>query len=238
MKRTVLIAALMLCGIGAMAQSTMSKAEGFKRHNFGLSASFGSFPMQRDYCDALAMNAWMSYVDVTDAFVWNVSFKYEYRFNQKFSLSVEPGYTNQCLRIRSDEYMLEPGHYVDGESSTLGIHQLYVPILANYRFRVADCANFLVGAGINASIALKDKFETKDLTMGNIGIKFRNVADMDFVLRLGFEIESRHRMQVNATYMVSPMSNLEFYAGEYNPDYFHYVGDNTSRLMFGFTIFL
>lgn len=118
----------------------------------------------------------------------------------------------------------------------MGIHQLYVPIMANYRLRVADCANFVIGAGVNASLAFKDKFETKDLT-GNVGVKFKNAVDMDFVLRAGFEIESRHRMQFNATYMVSPMYNLEFYRGEYST-FSYQEGDNVSRLMFGFTIFL
>lgn len=119
----------------------------------------------------------------------------------------------------------------------MGIHQLYVPIMENYRLRVADCANFVIGAGVNASLAFKDKFETKDLT-GNVGVKFKNAVDMDFVLRAGFEIGSLHRMQVNATYMVSPMYNLEFYRGEYSSIFSAQEGDNVSRLMFGFTIFL
>ena len=70
--------------------------------------------------------------------------------------------------------------------------------MENYRLRVADCANFVIGAGVNASLAFKDKFETKDLT-SNVGVRFKNAVDMDFVLRAGFEIGSLHRMQVNAT---------------------------------------
>lgn len=239
-KKTFLIAALMLCGIGAMAQYNMSKAEGFKRHNFGLGANFGSFPLHKDYCEAIATHGWMTDIRVTSAFAWNVSFKYEYMFNKKFSLSAEAGYTNQRLGIRSDVYYPIPATGTSShisEYSTMGIHQLYVPIMANYRLRVADCANFVIGAGINASLAFKDKFETKDLT-GNVGVKFKNAVDMDFVLRAGFEIGSRHRMQVNATYMVSPMYNLEFYRGEYSSIFSAQEGDNVSRLMFGFTIFL
>lgn len=234
-KKTILIAALLLCSIGTMAQYDMGKAESFKRHNFGFGVNFGSFPLHRDYSEAVGTHGWLQDIRITSAFAWNVSFKYEYMFSKKFSLSAEAGYTNQRLEVHS-AYRPAENVYID-EFSKLGVHQLYVPIMANYRLRVAGCANFLMGAGVNANVAFKDKFETKDLT-GNLGIRFKNAVDMDFVLRAGFEIESRHRMQINATYMVSPMSNLEFFRGGFSNAFADQDGDRVSRLMFGFTIFL
>lgn len=219
----VIIAVLFAWGVNAQGS--------FKKHNYGLEANFGHIPYHNSYTINFVAEGHL--IDVESQNVWDVSLKYEYRFNKRFSLSLSAGYMQQVMGMR--ENIPYSVNMTQGDRCfTLRVQHLNIPLVANYRLPITSDANILLGAGFNASLALKQEYELSDQpsTLTLVSKPF----DLDFVAKAGLEVESKHRVQFNATLYQPMIGNIN-----YRLLGFDVLTTNSKewvpRLMFGVSVF-
>ena len=223
--------------VGIMLCCTMfAQQEDLKKHNFGLTFNFGSYPMGNSYFSVLTNTG----NTLKSAVAFDIAFKYEYMLNKKntFSLTAEPGYTNHLLTINNPISSIEDNY---------SIHTLSLPILVNYRLPITQNVNFLAAAGANASFYLTKEKELHHIETPlpeyNTAISqteylsFENPLTLDFALRAGIEIKAKHRFQLNVSYFLPLLNNIGL---EYHHPftYAKSLHGGPHRLMFGVSVFL
>ena len=224
-KSQFIIIALLLSIGGVNAQGS------FKRHNYGLEANFGHIPYHNSYIVNFLADG--SFINVENQNVWDISLKYEYRFNKRFSLSLSAGYMQQVMGMRGYiPYFVDTT--IGDRCFTLRVQHLNIPLVANYRLPITSDANILLGAGFNASLALKQEYELSEQpsTLTLVSKPF----DLDFVAKAGLEVESKRRVQFNATLYQPMIGNIN-----YRCLGFDVLTTNSKewvpRLMFGVSLF-
>ncbi|MBO7277173.1 MAG: outer membrane beta-barrel protein [Bacteroidales bacterium] len=218
---------LTLVGI-LLCYTMFAQQEDLKKHNFGLSLNFGSYPMGKDYFEAIHDDA----IRLKSAVAFDVALKYEYMLNTKntFSLTAEPGYANHLLTIVNPIASINnPISNIDNRHS---IHTLTLPILVNYRLPIAQNVNLLTATGANASFYLTKRKELVPTSF----LTFEEPFTVDFVLRAGIEVKAKQRFQLNVSYFLPLSGNTGF---EYqSPNAFVITGyGGVNRLMFGVSLF-
>lgn len=223
--------------VGIMLCCTMfAQQEDLKKHNFGLTFNFGSYPMGNSYFNALTNTG----STLKSAVAFDVAFKYEYMLNKKntFSLTAEPGYTNHLLKTTSLTSDIDKKH---------SVNIINLPIFVNYRLPITNKVNFLAAAGANASFYLtkeKELYHTEtplpeyNTVISQIGyLTFENPLALDFALKAGIEVKAKHRFQLNVSYFL-PMFNA--IGTEYNLPFTYnkVLHGGAHRLMFGVSVFL
>lgn len=223
MKRTFLTL------VGVLLCCTMfAQQEDLKKHNFGLTFNFGSYPMGNSYFNALTNTG----STLKSAVAFDVAFKYEYMLNKKntFSLTAEPGYTNHLLKTTSLTSDIDKKH---------SVNIINLPIFVNYRLPITNKVNFLAAAGANTSFYLTDKCELnyrETIIPQGTYLTFNSFA-LDFALKAGIEVKAKHRFQLNVSYFL-PMFNaigLEYSNSNTMVKSLH---GGAHRLMFGVSVFL
>ena len=139
--------------VGVLLCSTLLAQQGdLKRHNFGLSLDFGSFPMENDYFEVVNRGV----TELKSAVAFDIALKYEYMLNKKntFSLTAEPGYANHVLTIYNS---------ISSINDRQSVHALNLPVLVNYRLPITENVNFIGATGLNASLYLTDKVELRNV---------------------------------------------------------------------------
>lgn len=144
MKKSVLTIIAILFAVSLSAQSVN------KNHSFGFGVQFSSFPLTYAYSGGYELSG--GSFDLANAFAIGVSGKYEYAFNRAFSLSFEPGYL--YTRLSYKEYLTYPEHALVSNTN-LNIHQLNIPLIANFKFPLIENVNFLASGGMNALVSLQ-----------------------------------------------------------------------------------
>ena len=225
--------------VGIMLCCTMfAQQEDLKKHNFGLSLDFGSFPMGKDYVEVIDRGV----TDLKSAVAFDIAFKYEYMLNKKntFSLTAEPGYTNHLLTINNPISSIEDNY---------SIHTLNLPILVNYRLPITQNVNFLAAAGANASFYLTKEKELHHIETPlpdyNTAITqtqyltFENPLTLDFALRAGIEINAKRRFQLNVSYFLPLIGNADskYVISSLDYDFSNKFNEGINRLMFGVSLF-
>ena len=225
--------------VGILLCCTMfAQQESLKKHNFGLSLDFGSFPMGKDYFNLV--NDGVAQLKSVVAF--DIAFKYEYMLNKKntFSLTAEPGYANQLLTINNPISSIEDNY---------SIHTLNLPILVNYRLPITQNVNFLAAAGANASFYLTKEKELHHIETPlpdyNTAITqtqyltFENPLTLDFALRAGIEINAKRRFQLNVSYFLPLLgnTNYKYVHSVIGHDFSNSFDEGINRLMFGVSVF-
>ena len=225
--------------VGIMLCCTMfAQQEDLKKHNFGFSLDFGSFPMGKDYVEVIDRGV----TDLKSAVAFDIAFKYEYMLNKKntFSLTAEPGYTNHLLTINNPITSIEDNY---------SIHTLSLPILVNYRLPITQNVNFLAAAGANASFYLtKEKElyhietplpEYNTVISSTEYLSFENPLTLDFALRAGIEIKAKHRFQLNVSYFLPLLgnTNYKYVHSVIGHDFSNSFDEGINRLMFGVSVF-
>ncbi len=232
--------------VGIMLCCTMfAQQEDLKKHNFGLSLDFGSFPMGKDYVEVIDRGV----TDLKSAVAFDIAFKYEYMLNKKntFSLTVEPGYTNHLLTNTNNLSTIN--NSITSKEDNYSIHTLSLPILVNYRLPITQNVNFLAAAGANASFYLtKEKElyhietplpEYNTVISSTEYLSFENPLTLDFALRAGIEIKAKHRFQLNVSYFLPLLgnTNYKYVNSVIGHDFSSSFDEGINRLMFGVSIF-
>lgn len=173
--------------------------------------------------------------DITNAFVWNVSFKYNYNLNKTLSFSFEPTYINQLLYFKENPINLEECTIVLSGGIPLSISQVSIPILLNYRFKLLNNVDFLSSFGIggllnlekskkllndDGVIFIKDDGTKYYSAYKGVSLNFYNVFSYEFLIRIGFELKTKHNVQILLSYRFSPNKDYFFSEYNYNRDYF------------------
>ena len=226
--------------VGIMLCSTLLAQQGdLKRHNFGLSLDFGSFPMGNDYFEVVNRGV----TELKSAVAFDIALKYEYMLNKKntFSLTAEPGYANHVLTIYNS---------ISSINDRQSVHALNLPVLVNYRLPITENVNFIGATGLNASLYLTDKVELRNVetpipeyntvitTTENIS--FKNPLTLDFALKAGIEIATKHRFQFNVSYYLPILgnTNMEYLINGVDYGLSNRSDKGINRLMFGISLFL
>ena len=218
--------------VGIMLCCTMfAQQEDLKKHNFGLSLDFGSFPMGKDYVEVIDRGV----TDLKSAVAFDIAFKYEYMLNKKntFSLTAEPGYTNHLLKTTY------PSSDWDYTTTKHSVNMINLPIFVNYRLPITNKVNLLTAAGANTSFYLTDKCELNytETPIPQGGYLTFNSFALDFALKAGIEVKAKHRFQLNVSYFLPLLNNI---GSEYHRPftYAKSLHGGPHRLMFGVSVFL
>ena len=228
--------------VGIMLCCTMfAQQEDLKKHNFGLTFNFGSYPMGNSYFSVLTNTG----NTLKSAVAFDIAFKYEYMLNKKntFSLTAEPGYTNHLL---TTTYPLSDWNYTTTKHS---VNMINLPILVNYRLPITNKVNFLAAAGANASFYLTKEKELHHIETPlpeyNTAISqteylsFENPLTLDFALKAGIEIKAKHRFQLNVSYFLPLLgnTNYKYVNSAIDYDFSNSFDEGINRLMFGVSVF-
>jgi len=218
--------------VGIMLCCTMfAQQEDLKKHNFGLTFNFGSYPMGNAYFSALTNTG----NTLKSAVAFDIAFKYEYMLNKKntFSLTAEPGYTNHLLKTTY------PSSDWDYTTTKHSVNMINLPIFVNYRLPITNKVNFLAAAGANTSFYLTDKCELNytETPIPQGGYLTFNSFALDFALKAGIEVKAKHRFQLNVSYFLPLLNNIGL---EYHHPftYAKSLHGGPHRLMFGVSVFL
>lgn len=235
MRRFYLGIIALLFTVSLSAQSVNNS--NFEHHSFGFGVQFSSFPLMHAYSGGMELSG--GNFDLSNAYAIGISGKYEYGFNRLFSLSIEPGYLYTGLSYK--EFQIYP-HHALMNNTNLGVHQLNIPIIANFRFRLIDNVNFIASGGVNALVSLQKEigfFETP--TVGSVNglnsLNFKSAITPEIVVKAGMEIETKRRIRLNASYHI-PLTNNAYYSTILPIDRIDYEAMNINRLAFELSLFL
>lgn len=239
MKKAFATLALLTCVFTAVSQD-------FKKHSFGIGIGGSSFPIVKSYSDF--MNNTDGF-NLSNAFVTSLSLKYDYAFNAVLSLSLEPSYLNTYLSYRDAYYVTSLINNTTtlayGSSGTsVYVHQLDIPLIANFRFPIVENVKLLAGLGASALVNFKKEINFYDeptfsTVNGRNALSFKNSVIPEFLLRAGLEISTKHRIWLNASYHFSPIKNAYYtMLGNGSIPATDYEEMRISKLKFEFAIFL
>ena len=206
-----------------------------KHHSFGFSVQFSSFPLTYAYSGSYELSG--GSFDLANAFAIGVSGKYEYAFNRAFSLSFEPGYLYTSLSYK--EYLTYPEHALVSNTN-LNVHQLNIPLIANFSCPMVENVNFLASGGVNALVSLQKEINfsetpTASYVNGLNALNFKSSITPEIVMKAGFEIATKHRIRVNACYYL-PLTKNAYYSMNLPIDKIEYDAMRISRLAFELSV--
>lgn len=219
-----------------------------KKHNFGIGIGASTFPIIHDYSTPNITSSGM--YSLTNAFVWNVSLKYDFKLNKSISFSFEPTYINQRLTFNDVVfgYPSKNMYSVNPFSTS----ELAIPLLANFRIKLHDNVNLLSSFGVsgiyyfekNKNIIEGDGiiFTSNDVNYysayRNVSLNKDNSLSYEFLIRTGLEIEAKHNYQILLTYRFSP--NKNYYFSDKDIYGFKEYGNHfrVTMLELGFNLFL
>lgn len=207
-----------------------------KNHSFGVSVQFSSFPLTYAYSGSYELSG--GSFDLANAFAIGVSGKYEYAFNRAFSLSFEPGYL--YTRLSYKEYLTYPDHALVSNTN-LNIHQLNIPLIANYKYPVIENVNFIASGGVNALVSLQKEISfsetpTASYVNGLNALNFKSSITPEVVVKTGLEIATKRKIRVNACYYL-PLTKNAYYSMNLPIDKIEYDAMRISRLAFELSLF-
>lgn len=207
-----------------------------KNHSFGFGVQFSSFPLTYAYSGGYELSG--GSFDLANAFAIGVSAKYEYAFNRAFSLSFEPGYL--YTRLSYKEYLTYPEHALVSNTN-LNVHQLNIPLIANFSCPMVENVNFLASGGVNALVSLQKEINflenpTVGYANGLNSLNFKSSITPEIVMKAGFEIATKHRIRVNACYYL-PLTKNAYYSMNLPIDKIEYDAMRISRLAFELSLF-
>ena len=229
MKKSLLTIIAILFAVSLSAQSVN------KHHSFGFSVQFSSFPLTHAYSGGYELSG--GSFDLANAFAIGVSGKYEYAFNRAFSLSFEPGYL--YTRLSYKEYLTYPEHALVSNTN-LNVHQLNIPLIANFSCPMVENVNFLASGGMNALVSLQKEINflenpTVGYANGLNSLNFKSSITPEIVMKAGFEIATKHRIRVNACYYL-PLTKNAYYSMNLPIDKIEYDAMRISRLAFELSV--
>lgn len=239
MRRTFATLALLACTFAAVSQN-------FQRHSFGIGIGESSFPIVKSYSDFMGNG---EEFNLSNAFVSSVSLKYDYSFNDRFSLSFEPAYLNTRLSYKDADYFTDAlgnitAAAIGSNSTSVYVHQVNLPLVVNFRFPIVENVRLLTGIGASALVNFKKEIgfydnPTFETVNGHSALSFNNSLTPEFILRAGIEINTKHRIWLNASYHFSPVKNAHYTTlGHGFVPAYYYEDMRISRLNFEFAIFL
>lgn len=206
-----------------------------KHHSFGFGVQFSSFPLTYAYSGSYELSG--GSFDLANAFAIGVSGKYEYAFNRAFSLSFEPGYLYTSLSYK--EYQTYPISALVSNTN-LNVHQLNIPLIANFSCPMVENVNFLASGGVNALVSLQKEINfleipTVGYANGLNSLNFKSSITPEIVMKAGFEIATKHRIRVNACYYL-PLTKNAYYSMNLPIDKIEYDAMRISRLAFELSV--
>ena len=206
-----------------------------KNHSFGFGVQFCSFPLTYAYSGGYELSG--GSFDLANAFAIGVSGKYEYAFNRAFSLSFEPGYL--YTRLSYKEYQIYPMHALVSNTN-LNVHQLNIPLIANFSCTMVENVNFLASGGVNALVSLQKEINflenpTVGYANGLNSLNFKSSITPEIVVKTGFEIATKPKIRVNACYYL-PLTKNAYYSMNLPIDKIEYDAMRISRLAFELSV--
>ncbi|MDR0971650.1 MAG: hypothetical protein LBM25_04620 [Bacteroidales bacterium] len=239
----------LLCGLFILSLATNVNAQkeqtNFKMHNFGIGIGASTFPIIQNY--SAPNGSTEGKYDLTNAFVWNISLKYDLKLNKIFSLSFEPTYINQLLSFKD---VVSGTPYVSYSEIPFSTSEMTIPVLANFRIGLHDNIKLLTSLGVGAKYYFEKSKKIIDgdgsagtfngnkyySVYANTELNKKNSFSYEFLLRAGLEIEAKHNYQILLTYRFSPDKNYYFSENGYPALFTNNF--RVTMLELGFNIFL
>lgn len=179
-----------------------SYSQEIKHNYFGLGIGANIYPIANSYNQTsgdfehfLFMNGGR----VVNSGSVNFSLIYEYCFNKRISISLDPSYIFTLLQFEGTSEYFSSGAVMTGVDSYL-IHQMNIPFIFNYKFPLSETnSNFLLGLGASMVFNIPTNetiYEFGDETLDNIYNLKSDIATPNIILRAGYEINSKNKVQI------------------------------------------
>ncbi|MPL77261.1 hypothetical protein SDC9_23114 [bioreactor metagenome] len=186
--------------------TTYSYSQEIKHNYFGLGFGANVYPIGNSYnqtsnsfADIFEESLFMEGGEVVNSGSLNFSFIYEYCFNNRISISLEPTYTFTLLQFEGSTDYLSYG-YVKTGTATYLIHQINIPFIFNYKFPLSETnSNFLLGLGASMFLNIPTKEAIYEFGNENLDHFYKiesNSATPNIILRAGYEINSKNKVQI------------------------------------------